>query len=81
MAAPRFVFPADVPTLLVSFARSGNSPESVAAVDLADEVLPQCRHLVITCNGEGALAAAAAAARQREAAGAARPARTTTRSR
>ena len=61
VAAPRFVFPADVPTLLVSFARSGNSPESVAAVDLADEVLPQCRHLVITCNGEGALAAAAAA--------------------
>lgn len=25
----------DIPTLLVSFARSGNSPESVAAVDLA----------------------------------------------
>ena len=61
VAAPRFVFPADVPTLLVSFARSGNSPESVAAVDLADEVLPRCRHLVITCNPDGALAAAAAA--------------------
>jgi len=61
VAAPRFVFPADVPTLLVSFARSGNSPESVAAVDLADAVLPRCRHLVITCNPDGALAAAAAA--------------------
>ena len=60
VAAPRSVFPADVPTLLVSFARSGNSPESVAAVDLADAVLPRCRHLVITCNPEGALAAAAA---------------------
>lgn len=60
VAAPRSVFPADVPTLLVSFARSGNSPESVAAVDLADAVLPHCRHLVITCNPEGALAAAAA---------------------
>lgn len=59
VAAPRFIFPADVPTLLVSFARSGNSPESVAAVDLADEVLPRCRHLVITCNPDGALAAAA----------------------
>jgi tagatose-6-phosphate ketose/aldose isomerase len=59
VAAPRFVFPADVPTLLVSFARSGNSPESVAAVDIADAVLPQCRHLVITCNAEGALAEAA----------------------
>ncbi|MEO5689078.1 MAG: SIS domain-containing protein [Burkholderiaceae bacterium] len=61
VAAPRFVFPADVPTLLVSFARSGNSPESVAAVDLADALLPQCRHLVITCNPDGALAAAASA--------------------
>jgi len=61
VAAPRSVFPADVPTLLVSFARSGNSPESVAAVDLADAVLPRCRHLVITCNPDGALAAAAAA--------------------
>jgi tagatose-6-phosphate ketose/aldose isomerase len=61
VAAPRFAFPADVPTLLVSFARSGNSPESVAAVDLADAVLPRCRHLVITCNPDGALAAAAAA--------------------
>ena len=61
VAAPRFVFPSDVPTLLVSFARSGNSPESVAAVDLADAVLPQCRHLVITCNPDGALAAAARA--------------------
>lgn len=61
VAAPRSVFPADVPTLLVSFARSGNSPESVAAVDIADAVLPQCRHLVITCNADGALAAAAAA--------------------
>ena len=60
VAAPRSVFPADVPTLLVSFARSGNSPESVAAVDLADAVLPHCRHLVITCNPEGALAAASA---------------------
>ncbi|VTR36263.1 Putative tagatose-6-phosphate ketose/aldose isomerase [Serratia fonticola] len=28
------------PTLLVSFARSGNSPESVASVALADQLLP-----------------------------------------
>ncbi len=59
VAAPRTVFAADVPTLLVSFARSGNSPESTAAVDLADAVLTDCRHLVITCNPDGALAAAA----------------------
>ncbi|MRS14482.1 SIS domain-containing protein [Enterobacteriaceae bacterium RIT691] len=43
------------PTLLVSFARSGNSPESVAAVELATQCVKQCHHLIITCNKEGAL--------------------------
>ncbi|KDM91673.1 SIS domain-containing protein [Photobacterium galatheae] len=43
------------PTLLVSFARSGCSPESVAAVELASQLLPECYHLVITCNQEGDL--------------------------
>ncbi|MEV3834304.1 SIS domain-containing protein [Aeromonas allosaccharophila] len=45
----------DCPTLLISFARSGNSPESVAAVELASQLLGNCHHLVLTCNGEGAL--------------------------
>ena len=45
----------DCPTLLISFARSGNSPESVAAVELASQLLSHCHHLVLTCNGEGAL--------------------------
>jgi tagatose-6-phosphate ketose/aldose isomerase len=44
-----------VPTLLVSFARSGNSPESVAAAALADREIRECRHLVITCNPAGEL--------------------------
>lgn len=44
------------PTLLVSFARSGNSPESVATVALVDQLVPNCHHLFLTCNGEGALA-------------------------
>lgn len=44
------------PTLLVSYGRSGNSPESLAAVTLADRMLPDCHHLVITCNAEGELA-------------------------
>ena len=44
------------PTLLVSFARSGNSPESVGVVELADKVLSNVFHLMITCNAEGALA-------------------------
>ncbi len=44
------------PCLLVSLARSGNSPESCAVVDLLLTSEPQCRHLAITCNAEGRLA-------------------------
>ncbi|MGF1887870.1 SIS domain-containing protein [Photobacterium profundum] len=43
------------PTLLVSFARSGNSPESVAAVELVDQFIDESYHLFLTCNSEGAL--------------------------
>lgn len=44
-----------VPGLLISIARSGDSPESTAVVDriLAHE--PGYRHLVLTCNATGAL--------------------------
>lgn len=56
VADPRGCLAEDVPTLLVSFARSGDSPESVAAADLADQVLSEVHHLVITCNEQGALA-------------------------
>lgn len=49
------------PTLLVSFGRSGNSPESVGAVNVADEVCGEnVYHLFVTCNHEGALSKAAA---------------------
>ncbi|MEJ0033448.1 MAG: SIS domain-containing protein [Bacteroidota bacterium] len=53
---PQDYFSADIPTLLISFARSGNSPESAAAVTLADRLCSRCFHLVITCNPEGKLA-------------------------
>ncbi|EPK7359069.1 SIS domain-containing protein [Kluyvera ascorbata] len=43
------------PLLLISFARSGNSPESVAAVELANQFVPECYHLSITCNEAGSL--------------------------
>lgn len=43
------------PTLLISFGRSGNSPESVAAVECANEVCDNVYHLFITCNHDGAL--------------------------
>ena len=42
--------------VVVSFARSGNSPESTAAVDEALGARPGWRHLIITCNGVGRLA-------------------------
>jgi tagatose-6-phosphate ketose/aldose isomerase len=45
----------NVPTVLVSFARSGNSPESVGAFDLFNQI-KNIHHIVITCNAEGALA-------------------------
>lgn len=53
---PGAVFVEDVPTLLVSFARSGNSPESVAAVRLADQQLSAVWHLLVCCNAESDLA-------------------------
>ena len=58
VADPRGVFAEDVPTLLVSFARSGDSPESVATAELADALLTECHHLVLTCNPDGELARA-----------------------
>ncbi|MCL2594164.1 MAG: SIS domain-containing protein [Promicromonosporaceae bacterium] len=56
VASPRAIFASDQPTLLVSFARSGNSPESVAATELAEQCLAEVHHLIVTCNEEGHLA-------------------------
>ncbi|MEV0718889.1 SIS domain-containing protein [Asanoa sp. NPDC050611] len=56
VADPLACFAQAVPTLLVSFARSGDSPESVRATELANEVLTDCWHLVVTCNEHGRLA-------------------------
>jgi Predicted phosphosugar isomerases len=43
--------------VLVSFARSGDSPEGNAAVELAEKLRPGLvRHLAITCNPSGELA-------------------------
>ena len=55
VSGPRQFLQPKVPTLLVSFGRSGNSPESVAAVALADQLVDDVYHLVITCNADGAL--------------------------
>ena len=48
--------PPERPGLVVSLARSGDSPESVGALSLLLEVDPQLRHLVLTCNATGKLA-------------------------
>lgn len=46
-------------TILVSFARSGNSPESVAAVEIANQVVKNIRHISITCEKKACLQKAA----------------------
>lgn len=43
------------PTVLVSFGRSGNSPESIGAVEAAEVVCQNLYHLFVTCNPEGSL--------------------------
>ncbi len=43
------------PTVLVSFGRSGNSPESLGAVEAAEVVCENLYHLFVTCNHEGTL--------------------------
>lgn len=55
VSGPGRYFQREVPTLVVSFARSGSSPESVAAVALADRLVDEVHHLVITCNEAGQL--------------------------
>ena len=47
------------PGLLVSVARSGDSPESSGVVELLLGTEPQIRHVVVTCNEQGRLARAA----------------------
>ncbi len=55
VSAPEsFLSPDD--KLFVSFARSGNSPESVAAYSIARKYCHDARHLIITCNPDGCLA-------------------------
>ena len=52
---PKLYFQREIPTLMISFSRSGNSPESLAAVDIADDYCDQVYHLIITCNKDSAL--------------------------
>jgi len=53
---PVLSLPPSGPYLVVSLARSGNSPESRGVVDWLLENQPRARHLIITCNRDGSLA-------------------------
>jgi tagatose-6-phosphate ketose/aldose isomerase len=52
---PSLFFLKEVPTLLISFARSGNSPESLESVKLANQYCDKVYHLFISCNYKGTL--------------------------
>ena len=53
LATERYAREADV---VVSLARSGDSPESMAVVERIHRLRPEVWHLAITCNSRGALA-------------------------
>ncbi|MBS7656500.1 SIS domain-containing protein [Candidatus Bathyarchaeota archaeon] len=50
------IFLKNADNVLVSFARSGNSPESMAAIEIAEMFCPKISHIVVTCNKDGATA-------------------------
>ncbi|VBB09382.1 sugar isomerase (sis) [Lucifera butyrica] len=56
VANPDLYFPPAVKTLLISLGRSGDSPESLAAMELAEQRVREIYHLIITCNPQGKLA-------------------------
>ena len=56
VSAPYDFIRPDDPTLFVSFARSGNSPESLAAIERVEQVATNVHFLNITCAPEGKLA-------------------------
>jgi len=53
VTTPWEIFFGGAKPLLLSFARSGNSPESVGAVQIAEMMGTDLNHLVVTCNREG----------------------------
>jgi tagatose-6-phosphate ketose/aldose isomerase len=55
LSGPKLYLQKGVPTLLVSFSRSGNSPESVGVVKMVQQLVQECYQLVFTCNAQGGL--------------------------
>lgn len=56
---PKSYFSKTKKTLVVSFGRSGSSPESVATVNFANQLCDDIYHLIVTCNKNGELALSA----------------------
>ena len=56
LSCPGLYFNKDSKVLLISFARSGNSPESVGTVRAIEQTAGSVAHIFITCNAEGSLA-------------------------
>ncbi len=56
VSCPYLHFAKNQKTLLVSFARSGNSPESLAAVKLGEQIVDDFYNMAITCAPDGKLA-------------------------
>lgn len=52
---PEYYFKKDNKYLLISFARSGSSPESSQTIILAEELAKEVYHIVITCNNRSEL--------------------------
>jgi len=55
VASPDSTLP-DVPTLLISYARSGESPESMAAVQFAKKKISRLYNIIVVCDGNSSLA-------------------------
>lgn len=56
VSAPEQYLVKDIKTVLISFGRSGDSPESIAAIDVANKAVDDIYHIIITCNPKGKLA-------------------------
>ena len=50
------IFLSREPYLMVSFSRSGESPEGVESIEIARRHFPSVSHLVVTCNQDGRMA-------------------------
>lgn len=55
VSSPKDYLDKETATVLVSFARSGNSPESVAVYELAEKLVDNLSQVIITCNKDGNL--------------------------